>query len=428
MINRQLVNQPLGINQQQQKRKYLKSTLALCKQPCSSKDKQPEFCIILFTSTNKTGVKYPVKENVSQILIRFIHEGKATLQFKQPAHDLFIQATVPQLKQFLTLLKKILQNKLTAADMKSSGVSGIGVTALDHKTVAPTKLTIKNRSEYPVKGFPVTLEVLHINDVRRLGFDRGILKLLNLRVLDLSNNLIEFLPEELNKLPNLVEINLKGNLFGKSAPRKWDWMGGNLSRTLRALNVSKNELKYLPNQLLRLHALVTLNIDDNQLRFLPSGIGNLRNLRIFTASNNQLVSFPGSIKKLILDELDVSSNASNVEMNDVQRNIFAAQFPKALPVLTLKEYAGRKVLFDRLPYCKKTLPQIIINYLETARYCVCGKACFDKYVAHKDIMWLENITRELRSSRETGGFVPVDLYFCSLQCFARSQRRRMLVR
>ncbi|XP_018578634.1 leucine-rich repeat protein 1-like [Anoplophora glabripennis] len=391
-------------------RKHVKSTLALCKHP-----KSEEYCIILFSGQNKNGTKYSLKGNVKQVLTKFAHEGKCTIQFNKPEHDLFIQSDVIQLKGFLHILKRALENKISQNELTYSSMA---VTPVKQKDIAPTKLVIAKRSDYPIRGFPRTLEELHINDIQRCGIDRGIINLVNLRILDLSNNWIEFIPEDLSNLTNLKEFNISHNILARSTPKQWNWMGGNLSKSLLLLDVSYNELTYIPNQICKLHKLTTLNLNNNLIKTLPAGIGNLRNLKIFSASNNFLVVLPGSIKKLRLHSIDISNN--NFEQCIPNG---AGVFPKPLPVCTLKEYASRKVLGARLIYFSGNLPLTLVNYLDNAKYCVCGKACFEVYLRSSHNLLLGNIAESVSSSFGDM-YVPIDCYFCSLKCSSLAYQNR----
>ncbi|KAJ8934464.1 hypothetical protein NQ314_013339 [Rhamnusium bicolor] len=392
-------------------RKHVKSTLALCKHP-----KSEDYCIILFSGQNKNGTKYSLKGNIKQVLTKFVNEGKCTIQFSKPEHDLFIQCDVIQLKGFLHLLKRALENKISDKELSFSSMA---VMPVKQKDIAPTKMNIIKRSDYPVKGFPRTLEELHINDVRRCGVDKGIMNLMKLRILDLSNNCIEYIPEELSKLPNLKELNVSHNLLGKASLKQWSWMEGYLSKSLLLLDMSYNELTFVPNQICKLHKLTTLNLNNNSIKTLPAGIGNLRNLRIFSASNNSLVVLPGSIKKLKLQSIDISNN--NFEQCIPNG---AAIFSKPLPVSMLKEYAARKVLSARLLYPPGSLPLTLIDYLDNAKFCVCGKACFELYLRSSHNLLLGNIAESVSSSAGDMMYVPIDCYFCSLRCFGFAFQNR----
>lgn len=309
-------------------KKYMKSTLALCKHPKSN-----DYCIILFTNQDKNGTKYPVNGNIKQVLTRFVNEGKCTIQFLKPEHDMLINSDVIQLKGFLHLFRRVLENKVSDKELS---VSSMAVTPIKPKDIAPTKLIITSRSALPSKGFPRTLEVLSISDIRRCGVDRSILNLLKLRTLDLSNNLIESLPTELERLPNLKELRLAHNRLGKGC-RDWRWIDGCLANNLTLLDVSHNELEMVPNQICKMYQLVTLNLSDNNLKSLPTAIGNLGNLRLFMISNNQLTVLPGSITRLRLSSIDTAGN----EFEQVR---VVYHEPHPLPVCTLKEYAARRVI------------------------------------------------------------------------------------
>lgn len=393
------------------KRKHVKSTLALCKD-----SKTNEFWLLHFTAQNKTGTKYGIRDNIINVLTKFVNDGKTTIQFKIPAHDLYIQADAIQLKGFLHLLRNALETKIVTSTL--NGYSKMSV--VPPKKAAPTKLTIRSRSDYPLKGFPRTLEELHINDIERCTLDRGILNLIKLKILDLSNNCIEFLPEEFCKLPCLNELNLCNNNFSKSSPKQWSWLCGNLANNLKLLNVSCNNLKFLPDQLVKLHSLISLHVDNNEIKVFPSGIGNLRNLKTVTASNNRISSLPGSVKKWRLQSLDLSNN--NFDPN-YQCNP-AAIFPKPLPVCSLKELAARKVLYCRLFYTPYTLPRTVMHFLNLARYCTCGKACFDVSIMHTHMLSLTSITQSFSVSVNDLTYVPIECNFCSLKCFGTANYKR----
>lgn len=394
------------------KRKHIKSTLALCKKP-----KSEDFCIIYFSAQNKSGTKYEIKDNITNVLTKFVNEGKATIQFKKPAHDFYIQSDTIQLKGFLHLLKRAIERKISDKELTYSSMS---VTAVSTKNMAPTKLCIQKRSDYPLKGFPRTLEVLEINNIQRCSLDRGILNLIKLKSLDLSNNSIECLPEEFSNLPNLTKLDLSNNNFGKSSPRQWSWLSGNVANTLQYFAITSNHLKFLPDQIIKLHSLVTLNVDHNEIKTFPSGIGNLRNLRALSASNNLISSVPGSAKKWRLDILDLSNN----RFDPTYQSSPASKLPKPLPVLSLKEYAAIKVLQERLPFTPLTLPRTVIQFLNVAKYCVCGRACFGVYFIQTHMLLLSSVTQKLCTSYEDLAYVPMVCYFCSIKCFGKANYKR----
>ncbi|XP_046671541.1 leucine-rich repeat protein 1-like [Homalodisca vitripennis] len=80
-------------------KKSVRSSLAIGK----SGDK--ELYILHQTNQNGSGKKYKVKNNIANLFVKFINEGKATIRFKEPQHDLAIKCDSIQLKGFLRTLK-----------------------------------------------------------------------------------------------------------------------------------------------------------------------------------------------------------------------------------------------------------------------------------------------------------------------------------
>ncbi|XP_018320874.1 leucine-rich repeat protein 1 [Agrilus planipennis] len=394
------------------KRRHVKSTIALCKTPNSS-----NFCILLFSGQNKTGTKYAIRDNIIQVLTRFLNEGKVTIKFKEPQHDLYIQADSIQLKSFLHLLKLIIQNKMDETDLK---VSSVGVTPVNLKNHAPKTLTITKASEYPVKGLPRTLEELHINDINKCSLNRGIWQLAKLKILDLSHNCIEFLPPEVKNMPSLSELNLSHNELGTSSLRQWNWIGGHLSKNLKLLNLSNNKLRYLPLHISKLYSLIILNVDNNELKELPSGIGCLQNLKTLTASNNLLTYLPGSMKNLQIRDLDLSNNQFVVEHLNNPINISV----KHLPMSSLKELSAQKFLALKVPYASDMLPLTLCDYLDLAKFCICGNACFNTYIRQNILLRLNSIAEKVSISLNGITTVPIECWFCSLKCSNSIKLRR----
>ncbi|XP_046966564.1 leucine-rich repeat protein 1 isoform X2 [Vanessa cardui] len=196
--------------------KYLKSTLALGKEPKN----ENEYFILLFSSVNKNGTKYKLK-SIKQVFVKCINEGKATIRFEEPPHDLCIKCEVIQLKSFMRLLKSCITGE--TKDLKLSNLSSLAITA---NNIAPTKLTIHDRSEFPAKGLPRTLESLHIVGLKLCNFRRDILLLNHLVVLDLSNNEIEKIPPEFGRLPSISELYLANNSLGVKDKADWRWLLG----------------------------------------------------------------------------------------------------------------------------------------------------------------------------------------------------------
>ncbi|KAJ9582469.1 hypothetical protein L9F63_003162 [Diploptera punctata] len=301
--------------------------------------KDSELFILHQSAQNKLGTRYKVKNNIEQVFTRFVNEGKATIRFKSPPHDLCIKCDSLQLKLFLRTLKLGLENKIPAKTLLLSNI-----TSTSRMPSAPkTKLAVLSRADYPIlEGFPRTLHTLKINCAEQKIFDTRILKLQSLKLLDLCNNEITWLPEEIGLLPSLECLHLAGNKFGQVPvnDKRWNWIsGGSIVKKLQVLDLSNNELIVLPKQLCKLKKLETLKVEKNNLIKLPPGIGNLSKLRTLAAGHNKLQYLPGSVKRLRLDLLDLTYNTFD--------SITDEQLANNLSVPSLLECAGRRVIKSR---------------------------------------------------------------------------------
>lgn len=155
---------------------------------------------------------------------------------KEPSHDLIIQSETIQLKSFLRVLKLGLLNQID-----QSSFPMISNLNLKMSPCHNNKLVIKKDSQYPVlTGFPKTLEELSILGLNRKSFDRQILNLKFLKVLNLSNNQISTLPKEIGHLLHLQELILSCNYLGRSQS-DWRWINqAAIKKNLRLLNISNN--------------------------------------------------------------------------------------------------------------------------------------------------------------------------------------------
>lgn len=180
-----------------------------------------------------------VKDNIGNIFTRFVHEGKCTIRLNQPAHDLVIQADPLLLKSFLRVIKLGLFKTGSEPEPK--------VPVLSEKYFRPkvqTKCVVTSNADYPtLQGFARTTQQLYIVGLQRKSFDRQILRLDQLRVLDLSKNLLRSLPVEVGNLPHLAEVLLAENLLGKAPQTAWNWLNGDaIKRKLALLDLGNNEV------------------------------------------------------------------------------------------------------------------------------------------------------------------------------------------
>jgi Leucine-rich repeat (LRR) protein len=146
------------------------------------------------------------------------------------------------------------------------------------ETMEEIKEWFKNAQNRPLLDRVTTLT---LKDRNIIQLPREIFQLRNLRVLDLHGNLLETLPESI---------------------KIW--------KKLRRLNLSRNELTYLPhNGIKHLKKLQYLHVRGNWLNALPKSIARLKKLKKLNIKENYLSKLPKGIGECIaLENLDVSSN------------------------------------------------------------------------------------------------------------------------
>ncbi|KAK0090968.1 hypothetical protein PV326_003945 [Microctonus aethiopoides] len=367
--------------------------------------KDNELYLLLQTRNNSSGTKYKVKNNIENVFTKFVSDGKSTIRLKEPAIDLTIKCNNPiELKSFLHILKLGLEDKLHT--------SILSVSNLNPKKINPPpkkKVTIKSKADYPVlKGFPRTTEELYLCGLDRKSFDRQILRLQSLRVLDLSNNSLSSLPKEIGTLPHLKSLHLGQNEFGAvQNSNAWSWLNHiNIQNNLQLLDLSENHLKYLPKQIGKLSKLVTLLLNKNELKILPASIGRLSSLTYLNVGHNLLTSIPGSIMNLRLESLNVFCNFQN------NPDEFSLSF-NGIP--TLKEFGARSVVNNRFNYNAATIPFTLVQYLDDAKLCPCGNSCFDVYI-HKIVRRNPQPFAKQIVSSMVEYYVPFSCTFCCTKC------------
>jgi LRR-repeat protein 1 len=111
----------------------------------------------LATSRNKTGMKYKVTNNIEQIFSKFVSQGKLTLRFRQPAHDLCLSGEVRHMEKILAIIKG------EDSQLKKGTLCPLLSNRANKVVIPKTKLNILSRADYPVTtSFPDTLTSLKV--------------------------------------------------------------------------------------------------------------------------------------------------------------------------------------------------------------------------------------------------------------------------
>lgn len=361
--------------------------------------------------------------NITNIFRKFVAEGKCTISFKVPEVDLQIKTDPVQLKAFLNVMK------LEMCPPKDSQINN--VLKNDNKLIRAfastgkpieitTKLTIKERSALPTKGFPRTLKELKITSIGCCRMPIGILNLTNLNSLDLSKNQITTLPNGLGNL-KLTTLNLSENRLGESDHSKdWKWLDGdNIRKSLCILNISRNKLKFLPSNIFKCLRLMNFDASYNEISKIPFAIKLMSQLKTLNLSNNKLSSLPYTIIKPNLDVIDLSSN-NFPSQGTVQGIIHTSHremtlYPYRSP--SLLELTARSVIKNKIPFMTHNIPLIIKEILFHSPLCAnskCEVLCFDMTI-FKNINLIQ-LNSKQRITSDNANCFNADGPFCSRTC------------
>ena len=137
--------------------------------------------------------------------------------------------------------------------------------------------------------------VLHL-DLREnelQSFERShILRLSQLRTLDLRHNRIEYLPEEIGGLLYLRTLRLDGNLMSSVPRTLWQ------ITALETLTLANNSLFAISADIQQLTHLKVLILSQNRLLSLPYELGELPSLELLYIHGNEFPELPTSVHRL----------------------------------------------------------------------------------------------------------------------------------
>ncbi|KAI4373377.1 hypothetical protein MLD38_011508 [Melastoma candidum] len=126
------------------------------------------------------------------------------------------------------------------------------------------------------------------------------------RILDISSNFIESMPQQISSLTSLQKLLMSANGMSEQSV---SWEGVSSLKLLTVLSLNQNQFKSLPSAVTALRPLRQLDISRNQLTALPVEIGHLKQLEVLKANNNRISTIPSSIGDCdSLIEVDFSSN------------------------------------------------------------------------------------------------------------------------
>jgi hypothetical protein len=136
------------------------------------------------------------------------------------------------------------------------------------------------------------IETVLLNHNLLASVPLSVVQFTNLKVLDISSNNVAFIPNELNQCSQLVTFVAKNNkLTNESFSKTF------LSEctAIKEINISGNQLAHFPDQLLELTSLKYLYLGGNQITQLPYAIRKLQNLQVLHLGGNRLKSVTESV-------------------------------------------------------------------------------------------------------------------------------------
>uniref|UniRef100_A0A5K3F1V4 Leucine-rich repeat protein 1 n=1 Tax=Mesocestoides corti TaxID=53468 RepID=A0A5K3F1V4_MESCO len=352
--------------------------------------------------------------NVIKVFRTFAKEGKFTIRLSKPYRDLSFCEVEPRLSLRLCLiLNKLVLGKDFDYVVKNK------FWVLEKETTS-TKLTITNRKDYPLgRSFPKHLHQLHISGTVLAKFDSRIILLDHLKILYLCDNLFDSVPREIERL------SLKTLILRSNAIVHWPSIGkeSNLARSLNVLDLSKNCISWLPEDMWNLSQLQAFNISDNTLFGLPApNLHKLKILRLINLSNNQLRCLPFGFSRLRFITASLSDNPW-LPPNTVNINPSRQTAP-----MTLFHYAAATFLqrYEKLlPRYEQFLPPRLALELSVLRRClVCSHVCGPE--SHR---YLQNLRINFVEQFHNGytDFAPSFIvYLCSELCLFKLARHPAL--
>lgn len=106
----------------------------------------------------------------------------------------------------------------------------------------------------------------------------------SLKFLDVSYNMLRYLPESIGMCKSLCVLKAVGNKI-ETIPESI----GELYATLEVLELNENAIRFLPKgQFGMLERLLTLNLDNNQLVEVPACFQNFKCLQTLSIAKNRI--------------------------------------------------------------------------------------------------------------------------------------------
>lgn len=327
----------------------------------------------------------------------------STISFETPKRDLFLKnCDEVQRKMIFALITKILKGQLIPKLPN--------VAVMEKLRPKPTSLVIQDNSYSATDLSNKCLQKLHCEKLRLVP--RLVWKLTNLHELKLVNCQLTEIPTKLTDLaPKLRTLDLSWNQI-----KAIDSWFATAMRHLTSLDLSHNQLEFVPYQIKAMTSLERINLSHNQLTDVTNTLGLILSLRCLDLSHNNLNFLPYTLIKNLtikarLNNLDLASNPLR-EKSEKPSDHVKRSFPSLLNLSASAIMSSDKLLF----VCHEYLPPSLYNIIAiNGENClICSRGLVDRQMKLRIIhMSLEQIAVCLSTSHfPTFPLVPAMQYIC----------------
>lgn len=225
--------------------------------------------------------------------------------------------------------------------------------------LATKRLTIRGAVEFPpIYNFYNHVEILDMSGGHMSKLPNDFSKMKNLKVIFLSNNDFEEIPEVLGEISNLDFLGMKSCKISSISETA-------LPKNLRWLTLTNNQIDHLPSSIGDLKKLEKLLLAGNRLSVLPKEIVQCQNLSLIKISANNFQSSPldmlSNLPKLAWygDASNPFCNNKNIKMPSVnfisqnaieikemigesaQNKVYKARLKETKMDVAIKVYGGK---------------------------------------------------------------------------------------
>jgi internalin A len=215
-----------------------------------------------------------------------------------------VQLTTGRLKEVPNELRAC--NRIKYLDLFGNSIQELPDWFFQFKSLE--HLSLKNNTIKVLPTIVFALENLKYlnlaeNQIHEIN-DHYFTNLMNIEKVDISYNQIASISSKKIEYPKCKIFNIKGNRLQKFPTAISD------VKTLEKLDLSQNKINAIEDDaFVELENLIELDLSFNELTYLPSSLGKLKKLKKLNLSGNKISSLPIEFENLIsLEFLDINDN------------------------------------------------------------------------------------------------------------------------